>query len=83
MANKRAGCATCPDAIEVVKRRACSSCEAIVRDTNDRQIARRAKELRVRSVPAIMFDGKLASRRAGRGVDIGVLKDAGPGKALQ
>lgn len=83
MANKRAGCATCQDAIEAVKREACSSCETIVHDMNDRLIARRAKEPRIRSVPAIVIDRKLASRRAGRGVNIGVLKDAELRKALQ
>ena len=83
MANKRAGCATCQDTIEAVKREACSSCEAIVHDVNDMQIARHAKERRIRSVPSIVFDGKMASRRAGRRVDIGALKGAGLRKALQ
>jgi len=48
----------------------------------DMQVVTRAKELGVRSVPAIVIDGKLASCCAGRGVDIGVLKNAGLGKAL-
>jgi hypothetical protein len=88
MADKRkievfsAGCATCRDAIEAVKREACSSCEVIVHDMKDMQVVTRAKELGVRSVPAIVIDGKLASCCAGRGVDIGVLKNAGLGKAL-
>ena len=88
MADKRkievfsAGCATCRDAIEEVKREACSSCEVIVHDMKDMQVVTRAKELGVRSVPAIVIDGKLASCCAGRGVDIGVLKNAGLGKAL-
>ena len=88
MADKRkieifsAGCATCLEAIEAVKREACSSCEVIVHDMMDMQVARRAKEMGIRSIPAVVIDGKLASCCAGRGVDIDVLKNAGLGKAL-
>ncbi len=77
-----AGCATCHEAIEAVKREACSSCEIIVHDMKDIQVVRRAKELGVRSVPAVVIDGKLASCCSGRGVDIQVLKNTGLGKAL-
>jgi len=88
MAEKRkieifsAGCPTCHEAIETVKREACSSCEVIVHDMKDMQVVRRAKDLGVRSVPAVVIDGKLASCCAGRGVDIGVLRGAGLGRAL-
>ena len=47
-----------------------------------RALVSRAKELGIRSVPAVVIDGKLASCCAGRGVDIEVLKAAGLGKAL-
>jgi hypothetical protein len=53
-----------------------------VLDMQDAQIARRAKDLGVRSVPAVAIDGKLASCCSGRGVDIQVLRDAGLGRAL-
>ena len=88
MANKRkvevfsAGCAVCVEVIDAVKREAGSSSEVIVHDMKDIQVARRAKELGIRSVPAVVIDGKLASCCAGRGVDIQVLKNAGLGKAL-
>jgi len=88
MANKRkvevfsAGCAVCDEVIDAVKREAGSSSEVIVRDMKNIQVARRAKELGIRSVPAVVIDGKLASCCAGRGVDIQVLKNAGLGKAL-
>jgi len=75
-----AGCATCNEAIEAVRREA-RAWEVIVHDMKDIQVVRRAKELGVRSVPAVVIDGKLASCCAGRGVDIQVLKDAGLGKA--
>jgi glutaredoxin 3 len=88
MADKRkieifsAGCAPCIEAIEAVRREACSSCEVIVHDMMDTQVARRAKEMGISSVPAVVIDGKLASCCAGRGVDIDVLKNAGLGRAL-
>lgn len=88
MADKRqidifsAGCPTCLEAIEAVKREACCSCVVIVHDMMDTQVARRAKELGIRSVPAVVIDGKLASCCAARSVDIDVLKNAGLGRPL-
>jgi hypothetical protein len=87
MATKRkveifsADCAVCHEAIEAVRQEACPSCEIVVHDMNAIEVVRRAKELGIRSVPAVVIDGKLASCCSGRGVDIQVLKDAGLGKA--
>src|SRR6516165_10103619 len=47
-----------------------------------RVVARRAKSLGIRSVPAVVIDGKLADCCAGRGVDETVLRAAGLGRAL-
>ena len=77
-----AGCATCQEAIELVRKDACSSCEVIVHDMKDIQVVKRAKELGIRSVPAVVIDGRLADCCSGRGVDIQVLRAAGLGKAL-
>jgi len=88
MADKRtvelfsAGCAACQDAIEIVNKAACPSCEVIVHDMKDIQVVRRAKELGIRSVPAVVIDGKLAACCSGRGVDERVLRAAGLGRAL-
>lgn len=66
MAEKRkvevftAGCPMCDDTIELVKRIACASCEVTVVDVRDTAMARRAKTLGVRSVPAVAVDGTLA-----------------------
>ena len=76
-----AGCATCQEAIEAIRREAGSASEVIVHDMNDIHVVRRAKELGVRSVPAVVIDGRLAPCCSGRGVDIRTLKDAGLGKA--
>ncbi len=88
MATKRkvevfsAGCAACNEVIEIVKRAACPSCEVIVHDMKDINVAKRAKSLGIRSVPSVVIDGKLADCCAGRGVDEHVLRAAGLGKAL-
>jgi len=68
-----AGCALCEEVIDVVRREACSSFEVIVRNMKDARSLARAEELGIRSVPAVVVDGRLASR-AGGGVDIQALK---------
>lgn len=75
-----AGCATCQEAIEVIRRAACPSCEVIVHDMKDAEVAERAKGLGIRSVPAVVIEGKLAACCAGRGVDEAVLRAAGLGR---
>ena len=86
MATKRkievfsAGCAICHEAIEVIRRAACPSCEVIVHDMRDVEVAKRAKGLGIRSVPAAVIDGKLAECCAGRGIDVTILRAAGLGR---
>jgi len=77
-----AGCPVCREAIEMVKRNTCESCEVAVLDMNDSNVAERAKQLGGRSVPAIAIDGKLADCCDGRGVDEATLKAAGLGQPL-
>jgi len=61
-----AGCPVCMETIELVNRVACPSCEVSVLDMNQAAVAQRAKELGIRSVPAVVIDGKLADCCAGR-----------------
>jgi glutaredoxin 3 len=77
-----AGCAVCDEVIEVVKRAACPSCEVIVHNMKDINVAELAKSLGIRSVPSVVIDGKLADCCAGRGVNERVLRAAGLGSAL-
>jgi len=76
-----AGCGMCEDTIEMVQRAACSSCEVTILDMNDTATIARAKELGVKSVPAVAIDGVLASCCSGRGVDLETLRAAGLGQA--
>jgi glutaredoxin len=77
-----AGCSVCQETIEMVKRNACQSCDITILDMNDSNVADRAKQLGVISVPAVVIDGKLADCCAGRGVDEVTLKAAGLGQPL-
>ena len=55
-----AGCAVCEDTITLINRIACPSCEVEILDMRDAAVAKRAKAYGVRSVPAIIVDGRLA-----------------------
>ena len=77
-----AGCAVCTDTIEMVQRVACPSCVVIVLDMRDPAVARRAKDLGIRSVPAVVIDGTLAGCCTGRGPDEATLRAAGLGQVL-
>ncbi len=71
-----AGCSTCKETIELVKRISGSSHEVVIHDMHQSEIASKAKHYGVRSVPAVVIDGKLAGCCAGRGPDENVLRSA-------
>ena len=77
-----AGCVACEETIEIVKRAACPSCEVIVHDMKDMTVAKRAKALGIRSIPAVVIDGQLADCCSGRGVDEAILRTAGLGRSV-
>jgi len=71
-----AGCATCKETIELVKNIAGSSHEVVIHDMLQSETASKAKQFGIRSIPAVVIDGKLASCCAGRGPDERVLRSA-------
>ena len=77
-----AGCAICTETIELVQRAACPSCDVTVLDMHDPAVAQRAKDLGIRSVPAVVINGKLADCCAGRGPDEATLRNAGLGQPI-
>ena len=77
-----AGCPVCQEAIATIKDNACASCAVSIFDMNDPAVPGRAKNLGIKSVPAVVIDGKLADYCAGRGPDIKALKAAGLGVPL-
>lgn len=88
MANKRtieifsAGCPCCDEAVQMVQRLTCPSCDVQVLDMKDATVAERARALGVRSVPAIAVNGTLAGCCAGRGPTEEALRAAGVGQSL-
>jgi len=77
-----AGCPICRETIDLVNELACSSCEIIIHVMHDKNILARAKELGVKSVPAVAINDELADCCHGRGVDAEVLKAGGIGTPL-
>jgi glutaredoxin 3 len=84
MENKRkveifsAGCGCCEDTIKLVKSIACPSCDITIKDMKEPVVAERAKRLGIRSVPAVVIDGKLL----GSGPEEATLRAAGLGIRL-
>jgi glutaredoxin 3 len=88
MATKRtieifsAGCPACEETVTLVKQAACPACDVTVLDMHNPEVARRAKSLGIRSLPAVVINGTLADCCAGRGVDETTLRAAGLGQPL-
>lgn len=77
-----AGCPLCNDTVKLVNDLACPSCEVNVLDMKTPGVAERAETLGIRSVPAVVVNGKLADCCTVRGPDEATLKAAGLGKLL-
>ena len=75
-----AGCPVCEETIALVNRTACPSCEVEVLDMRQPAVAARAKSYGIRSVPAVVIDGKLADCCVGRGPEEASLRAAGLGR---
>ena len=77
-----AGCPVCEQTVELVKRIACDSCDVAILDMHDAEVARQAKKLSIKSVPAVVIDGKPAQCCEGRGPDEETLRAAGLGQPI-
>lgn len=77
-----AGCPACEDAIALVERIRCPSCEVSVLDMRDPGVAERARRLDIRTVPAVLVDGRLAGCCVGEGPTEAGLRAAGIGSSL-
>jgi glutaredoxin 3 len=75
-----AGCPACEEVINLVNTIACPSCDVTVLDMKDAAIADRAKTLGIRSVPAVVTDGKLADCCRDRGIGEAALRAEGIGQ---
>ncbi len=77
-----AGCAVCEETIAMLNRIACPSCAVTVLDMRRPEVAARAKSYGIRTVPAVVLDGRMADCCAGRGVDERALHQLGVGVPL-
>lgn len=77
-----AGCPACEETIALVNSLVCPSCEVTVLDMRRPEVAARAKGYGIRSVPAVVIDGGLASCCEGRGPQAADLKASGVGVPL-
>lgn len=77
-----AGCAVCADTVTLINRIACPSCEVEILDMHEPGVAMKAQRYGIRSVPAVVVDGKLADCCASRGPDEMQLRAAGIGQPL-
>ena len=74
-----AGCLACRKVVESVVSVAWESAEVSVLDMHQQDVAARARELSIRSVPAVAFNGRLADCCTGRGGDEATLHSQGLG----
>ena len=77
-----AGCTVCEDTIALINSIACPSCEVEILDMQKPEVSKKAKRYGIRSVPAVVVDGRLADCCAGRGPDEGQLRAAGIGQPI-
>ena len=77
-----AGCPACEPMVQLVKSIACPSCDVQVLDMNKPDVAAKAKQYGVKSVPAVVINGKLAGCCTGAGPDEATLRAEGLGAAL-
>ncbi len=77
-----ASCSCCEETVAFVKSIACPSCDITVLDMKRPEVAQRAKRLGIRSVPAVVIDGKLADCCTNRGPQAETLRTAGLGVPL-
>lgn len=77
-----AGCSVCDDTVALINRIACPSCEVLILDMHKPDAAEKARRYGIRSVPAVVVDGKLADCCAGRGPDEQTLRALGVGSSL-
>ena len=78
-----AGCRGCEEAIALVRKVACRSCDVQVIDVREEKSYERAKSYGIARFPAIVIDGKLAACCTQSAVDEETLRSLGLGVAIE
>jgi hypothetical protein len=74
-----AGCPVCENTIEVANRIACSSCEVEMFGMRKSEVVARARHYGVKTLPAVVVDGKLTDCCKVQGPEEASLRAAGLG----
>lgn len=81
-----AGCPVCDEAVALIKAATCRDCDIVIYDLNKgcetNECRDKARMYGVKSLPAVVIDGKLADCCSNRGINVETLKQAGLGVAL-
>jgi MerR family mercuric resistance operon transcriptional regulator len=80
-----AGCGVCEEAVQLVRKIACSSCEVTVHNVahaHDKAVQEKVKQYGIKRLPSVVVDGKLASCCAVGGVDEHALRALGVGRPI-
>lgn len=81
-----AGCFPCQEAVEMVRKLVCPSCEVVVYDLikqcESKECLNKVREYRINRVPTIVVDGKIAECCTGSRPNLETLKAAGIGSPL-
>lgn len=75
-----AGCPACEEALKLIYRVVCSSCEVEVHDMHDPETAAKAKTYGIHRLPSVVVNGKLLDCCAAGPIDEAVLREAGVGQ---
>jgi glutaredoxin 3 len=79
-----AGCGVCEEAVQLVRKIACSSCEVTVHNVthaHDKAVQEKVKKYGIKRLPSVVVDGKLASCCTSDGVDEQALRALGVGQS--
>ena len=74
------GCPACEEALDLITRVACSSCEVEVHDMRNPKAAAKAKTYGIHRVPSVVVNGKLLDCCAAGPIDEAALRKAGVGQ---
>jgi glutaredoxin len=77
-----ADCPLCAEAEKTIRELACKSCIITVLNMQEPLSLKRARELGVKSVPAVAINDKLIGCCARQGIDEDALREAGLGKPI-
>jgi glutaredoxin 3 len=76
-----AGCPVCDPAVQLVQEMACPDCEVTIHDLRE-EGAQKVKQYGIKTVPAVVVDGRLAACCEHTGPDREQLRAAGIGQPI-